>query len=264
MKTRQALTLSVVIPVYNEGAYLAKCLDAIAAQTVMPDQVVIVDNNSTDDSAAVAASYDFVTLVHEAQQGVLFARDAGFAAATGTIICRIDADTILAPDWMATVRSYYEKHPEVAAITGDCTFYDFPFESAFQTVHHFGYYTVQKLIAGTEILWGSNMAITRESWDAVQPYCLCERGVHEDIDLSLQLQNHGYRIARLRSLKAGVSLRRGNLGPREIIDYLKPWPATYWRNKRVLQTALIWLALSFVLVATLPPAAILSAIRTRK
>lgn len=263
MKTRQALTLSVVIPVYNEGAYLAKCLDAIAAQTEMPDQVVVVDNNSTDDSAAVAGRYPFVTLVHEAQQGVLFARDAGFAAATGSIICRIDADTILAPDWMAEVRAYYRDNPDVAAITGDCTFYDFPFQRAFQKVHHFGYYTMQKLVAGTEILWGSNMAITRESWDAVQPYCLRERGIHEDIDLSLQLHRQGHRVVRLRRLQAGVSLRRGNLGPQEIIDYLKPWPATYWRNKLVLQTILIWIMLGLVLAVTLPLAAVLSAVKKK-
>jgi glycosyltransferase involved in cell wall biosynthesis len=95
------LRVSLVIPVYNEESHLRGCLDAIAAQTVQPLEVIVVDNNSNDGTAAIAAAYPFVTLITIARQGVVYARDAGFDAAKGEIIGRIDADTHIAPDWLA-------------------------------------------------------------------------------------------------------------------------------------------------------------------
>ena len=93
--TNKTLTLSIVIPAYNEENYLRACLDSIAAQTVMPDKVIVVDNNSTDKTVALARSYDFVTLVHERQQHQSFAQATGFNLASSDIIGRIDADSIL-------------------------------------------------------------------------------------------------------------------------------------------------------------------------
>jgi len=56
--------ISIIIPAYNEERYLGRCLDAIAAQSVRPYEVIVVDNNSSDDTAKVAQRYPFVTLLH--------------------------------------------------------------------------------------------------------------------------------------------------------------------------------------------------------
>src|SRR5687767_1835934 len=99
MNTR--LRVSLVIPAYNEESHLRACLDAVAAQTVRPFEVIVVDNNSTDTTVAIARSYSFVAVMHESQQGIVYARNAGFNAARGDIIARIDADTHLSPNWIA-------------------------------------------------------------------------------------------------------------------------------------------------------------------
>lgn len=242
---KKALTLSIVIPVYNEANHLKLCLETIAAQTVKPDEVIVVDNNSTDGTAALARSYDFVRLVHEKRQGVLFAARTGFDAAAGDIICRIDADTMLPAVWLAEVQNFFLAHSEVSAVTGNCYFYDFPFRRGFRIAHHGVYYGLQKLVAGTEILWGSNMAIKKSAWQKVAPSCLMRPDIHEDIDLSLHLQKQGLKIQRWPRLAAEVSLRRGDFGPASIIRYLWPWPKTYWANKRYWQAGLI----GFILVA---------------
>jgi cellulose synthase/poly-beta-1,6-N-acetylglucosamine synthase-like glycosyltransferase len=57
------MNVSIVIPVYNEADALAACLEAIAEQTIAPLEVIVVDNNSTDTSAAIAQGFDFVRLV---------------------------------------------------------------------------------------------------------------------------------------------------------------------------------------------------------
>src|SRR6266446_10756886 len=100
----KSLTLTIVIPVFNEQDHLAACLRAIGVQTIRPDEVIVVDNNSTDDSAEIAQQFPFVRLVREKQQGVLFAKNKGFKSAKSDIIGRIDADTILPQRWVQHVK----------------------------------------------------------------------------------------------------------------------------------------------------------------
>src|SRR5688500_17107775 len=99
MIVNKKLRASVVIPVYNEADSLDLCLSAIAAQTTQPFEVIVVDNNSTDTTAEIAASYPFVRLVYESRQGVVHARNTGFNLAQGDIIARIDADTVIESGW---------------------------------------------------------------------------------------------------------------------------------------------------------------------
>src|SRR4051812_35670716 len=104
-------TISIIIPVYNDADHLRACLETIAAQIVPADEVIVVDNNSTDGSAAVARSFPFVRLIHEKQQGICFARNAGFNASTADIIGRIDADSRLPAHWTRHVLTYMEHYP---------------------------------------------------------------------------------------------------------------------------------------------------------
>jgi glycosyltransferase involved in cell wall biosynthesis len=87
--------ISIVIPVYNEAERIAACLESIAAQTVTPLEVIVVDNNSTDATVSIARSFPFVRVITAKCQGVIHARNRGFNAARGEIIGRIDADTRL-------------------------------------------------------------------------------------------------------------------------------------------------------------------------
>src|SRR5207253_642825 len=113
----KTLTLTIVIPVYNEQNHLSACLSAIAAQTVMPDEVIVVDNNSTDSSRDIAKQFPFVRLIKEKKQGVLYAKNRGFAAAGSEIIGRIDADSILPPRWVESVKNFMVDDT-YAALTG--------------------------------------------------------------------------------------------------------------------------------------------------
>ena len=120
-----AFSLSIVIPAYNEENHLRACLDAIARQTVMPDEVIVVDNNSTDKTAEIAREYPFVKVLKEKRQGIVYARNRGFNAANSQFIGRIDSDTRLPRDWVGRVKCFYddEKHLE-EALTGGGYFYN--------------------------------------------------------------------------------------------------------------------------------------------
>src|SRR3982751_3455353 len=133
------MNVSIIIPVYNEEGYLAACLDAVAAQQEKPFEVIVVDNNSTDASHKIAQGYTFVRIIAEKQQGTVFARNAGFEAAKGDILARIDADTRIPKDWVARLTRTFTDEPETAAITGSPMLYDTILPGFFNISQHLVY-----------------------------------------------------------------------------------------------------------------------------
>jgi glycosyltransferase involved in cell wall biosynthesis len=108
--------VSVVIPVYNAEATLPACLGSLEAQTLARDQyeIVVVDNNSQDSSAAIARGMPGVTLLEERRQGAYAARNRGLRAARGRVIAFTDPDCVPAPDWLEAARSSLEDGAIVA------------------------------------------------------------------------------------------------------------------------------------------------------
>src|SRR3954453_20661651 len=89
--------VSVVIPVFDGEAYLAAAIESALAQTYEPVEVIVVDDGSTDGSAAVAARYD-VRMLRQPNRGVSAACNAGVEAARGEMIAFLDADDLWPPD----------------------------------------------------------------------------------------------------------------------------------------------------------------------
>ncbi|MDR2986513.1 MAG: glycosyltransferase, partial [Nocardiopsaceae bacterium] len=105
--------ISVVVPFYNNAALLGDCLASIAAQTYRNLQVVMVDDGSTDGSAAVArdqaAADPRFELISQQNRGPGAARNRGVAAATGEFLAFVDADDLLPPDAYATMLPVLEQ-----------------------------------------------------------------------------------------------------------------------------------------------------------
>ncbi len=258
------LTLSIVIPAHNEENHLKACLEAIKHQTVRPFEVIVVDNNSTDKTAEIAQSYKFVSLITETKQGIAYARNAGFSAARGDLIGRIDADTHLAPDWAEQTLTYMNQHTEIQAITGNCTFYDFPLPRFTRIVHSFFYYHLHALLAGGTILWGSNMVVRKTAWRLVRDHTHIQSNIHEDVDLSIVMHKHKLPIRRARSLVASVSLRRGGVNLRRDYKYLSAWPRTYAVNGLHVKAAMINVLKWFIIIFLALPTLLLSQIQALK
>lgn len=225
---KSALRVSLVLPAYNESAYLRECLEAIAHQTTKPYEVIVVDNNSTDDTVAIARSFPFVKIVHESRQGILHARAAGFNVARGEIIGRIDCDTIIPPDWIQTVRELFAES-DVAALSGTMHYGD----TALQPVINKADLFVRRWLArnfartNTVFLQGASMAIRRDAWHAVRG-SLCSRvDIHEDYDIALHLQELAYKVEFAERLIARVSLRRIDASLAEVLRYSNASPHSY-------------------------------------
>jgi len=103
-------SVGIVIPAYNEEDSIRACVTAAIGQTVPAAEIIVVDNKSTDGTSAIldelVAQHPEVPLRilrQESAQGIIPTRDMGFDAVTSDIIGRIDADTLLEPDWVENV-----------------------------------------------------------------------------------------------------------------------------------------------------------------
>src|SRR3954447_1295253 len=107
--------VSVVIPVFDGEAYLAAAIESALAQTYEPVEVIVVDDGSTDGSAAVAARYD-VRMLRQPNRGVSAAYNAGVEAARGELIAFLDADDLWPADRLAIQVRHLLARPELGFV----------------------------------------------------------------------------------------------------------------------------------------------------
>ena len=111
--------VTVVIPCFDQARYLPAAVASVRAQTCGPVACVVVDDGSTDDTAAVASQLG-TTVLRQANAGVSAARNAGLAAARSDLVVFLDADDMLLPDAVAVEVDAFDRHPGAAAVVGRC------------------------------------------------------------------------------------------------------------------------------------------------
>jgi glycosyltransferase involved in cell wall biosynthesis len=95
--THSRIKISVVIPAYNAERFLPRCLKSVFAQTLKPEEVIVIDDGSTDNTAAVAAELG-ARVFSQTNRGVSVARKLGIQYASGDWIALLDADDLWAPE----------------------------------------------------------------------------------------------------------------------------------------------------------------------
>jgi len=104
-------TVSVVIPAYNAGRTIGKVLDALAAQDVPADEIIVVDDGSTDQTAGVARRHGVKVVATDGGGFAGAARNRGWDEATGSVVVFLDADAVPAPGWGAGLRRALGEYP---------------------------------------------------------------------------------------------------------------------------------------------------------
>jgi glycosyltransferase involved in cell wall biosynthesis len=210
------MKVSLIIPAYNEEGFIGQCLDSVAAQQVAPDEVIVVNNNSTDRTEEIAKKYGNVRVVTEKVQGMIPARNRGFNEAKHEIIARCDADCILPPDWVWRIKQNFTMHPEIDGIAGTAVFYDFPIKNIRPIIAN-SMEQIKKTIGHYSFI-GPCMIIRKKSWLNIKKnICHDERIVHEDVDLSIHLFESGGYLIYDNELVVQISARRLKRKPFEFL-----------------------------------------------
>lgn len=257
--------LSVIVPAYNESAVIRDCLVRLTNQIASIHEVIVVDNNSSDDTRSIVDEFVAVnpkfSVILENEQGLIPARDTGFDTATGDILARIDADTRVGEGWAGAITDFFAAHGELfEGGTGLCSFYDAPFQEKYRRAHE---ELTAQMLARPEVprehnrLFGSNMAITASAWRSIRTATSRREDVFEDLDLALCLKTVGARVGLIPGADATISGRRFRTGPISQFRYCLCDQRTYKihglsRERRRAILTMFLVTLPFYVVMYLP------------
>lgn len=181
-----ATTVTVIIPCRNDGPLLAICLAHLAAQSRPAEQIIVVDNASTDSTAAVCAAAGVRRLFWPVP-GVAGASAHGMDAAGTDILARIDADSRPPRDWLASVEADLHRAGPLSLVTGPGEFYGASRWVCLlgRTLYLGGYFHAVGLLLGHSPVFGSNYAMTADVWEQIGPDTIRDqKNIHDDLDVS--------------------------------------------------------------------------------
>lgn len=201
-------TISVVIPCRNDAVMLGACLQALSVQTRVPDEILVVDNASTDATAQLCRRAG-VRRICEPDVGVAAATFRGLDEARGEWLARLDADSVPPPQWLEDLEAALLDAGEDTAVSGPGDFYGASpvIRWIAKNLYIGGYRWSMQALLGHPPLFGSNYGLHRSLWERLRPDV--HRGlprVHDDLDLSYQFRP-GMDVRWNRQLRVGVSAR---------------------------------------------------------
>jgi GT2 family glycosyltransferase len=223
--------ITVVVPARNAAPFLGECLDALLAQEPRPDEIIVVDDASTDATATVARERGVRLERLQSSRGPGGARNAGVACAAGAVVAFVDADDVVAPGWCAALEAAFAAGAEAAAsrlhrpTTGSLP-QRFAAERAGPRTRRSPWRMATS---------GTQLAVRRDVFARVGGFDELLRG-GEDIDLSLRLNLEGHRLVAVDG--AVVTRReRATLGSmlRQQARWAYWWPTLdeKWRHHKV-------------------------------
>lgn len=224
--------ITVIIPVYNGGHFLERCLAGLRASTYPDFELIVADDASTDDSSAIARRYGARVIRMPRQSGPGAARNAAVKAARGEIVFFVDADVVVAPDAVGRAVEHFRTYPDVAAVFG--SYDDCPAEKNFLSqyknlCHHFVH---QRGHEEASTFWGGCGAMRRAVFLAVGGFDVERFGRPsiEDIELGYRLRAAGERIRLDKDLQG---------------QHLKRWTLASWLRADIRDRAVPWSLLIF-------------------
>lgn len=233
--------ISVVIPSFNDGKYLAKAVDSVKAQTFSNWEIVICDDGSTDGTspeAAEALAAERIRVVrHSTNRGLAATRNTAIRAARAGIIVPLDADDQLPPDALALIAKALAEHPSG----------DFAFGHTREHCWEDGTALVRRLSAGAEfgddgwMPWCGCSPFRVSLWSKVGGYDESElyRRAPEEIDFWMRVAAHKGRGIFIDAVLYDYLRRPGSLGheftPRALTAALNTLskPEARWIDPRV-------------------------------
>jgi hypothetical protein len=189
------MRISAIIPVYNSTNYLRKCLAALAP-AVGPDfEVIVVDDASTDDIAAIVAGGPVRLLRLSRNSGPATARNHAARHATGDVLFFVDADVVVRPDTLSRIRATLTADPTLAAVFG--SYDDQPaapgLVSQYRNLLH--HYVHQTGNSEAFTFWSGCGAIRRVVFEQLDGFDerRFARGL-QDVELGYRLRDAGHRV----------------------------------------------------------------------
>jgi glycosyltransferase involved in cell wall biosynthesis len=203
--------VSVVVPCYNQGHFLAEAVESALTQDYSPLEITVVDDGSTDETSAVARAFAGIRLVRQRNSGTATARNRGFGESRGDYLLFLDADDRLAFDAIPTQVAELEAHPEcgfvwghIRRITAGGGFLDEPPQAIVEADHY------RTLLCHNDIWTPGAILYRRAAFESAGGFEAAAGG-SADLDLNLRiarawpLRSHGRIVLEYREHAASQS-----------------------------------------------------------
>src|SRR5262245_55122084 len=192
--------LSVIVCAHNEARFLPACLHSLLAQTRVPDEILVVNNASTDETRAVAQQIPNVRVVDEPRKGLVVARETGRRTSVGDVLVYLDADCRAPLRWLELIERRFVRDPALISMSGPYRFYDWDWWGRLLIrAYDFTLAPATQLLVkyvlriGT-IFYGGNFAARREALDRIGGFDTSIEFHGEDTNLGRRL----FKIGRVR------------------------------------------------------------------
>ena len=165
--------MTVIVCAHNEARYLAGCLHSLLAQSRRPDEILVINNASTDETGAVAAQIAGIRVVDEPRKGLVIARETGRREATGDVLVYVDADCRAPLMWLDRVERHFLSDRTLLAISAPYRFYDWDWwgrtliRAYDLTLAPATQLLVKRILRIGTIFYGGNFAVRRHALDRI-------------------------------------------------------------------------------------------------
>ena len=213
-----AKKVTLYIPCFNAQSYIADCIKAALKQTYQPDEILVIDDGSTDTTFQLASGFPVKIIRHNGNKGLACARNTALSQAKNDFIASLDVDCVVEPDWLGKLMQHFTDE-SVAGVGGKLV------EKNNQKLvdkwrcvymrQHWG----DKPVVNPRFLFGSNTVFRKNILIKSGMYNTGYRTNYEDCDMSLKIRAQGYKLV-YEPQAVAYHLRSDNLS-----SLLR----TYWR-----------------------------------
>ncbi|MBP9757911.1 MAG: glycosyltransferase family 2 protein [Candidatus Pacebacteria bacterium] len=194
------MQIAIVIPAHNEADYIGPCIESVIRHGAGRfNEIVVVDNASTDGTGEVAARFPGVRVVREDRKGLTRARQTGLEATTAEFVAYMDGDSRLDASWFQKAESLIARYPEAVSWSGPVYYYDAP-SRAWNLTLGLGWWLTAPLmyrLVGYMVL-GGNFMVRRSAVLEIGGFDPNISFYGEDMTLARRLSKVGTTIFRMQ------------------------------------------------------------------
>ena len=228
---RGRLSISVIIPAHNAAEDLPYCLAALLNGSSPPEEIIVIDDGSTDGTVDVAAAYSVTVLSVNGRRGAAYPRNVGARIAKGDLLLFVDADVVVHSETVGQFRAHFEADRDLAALMGsyDETPTCAELLSQYRNLMHC--YTHQVGSRNATTFWTGCGAVRRDVFEQVRGFDEQYQAM-EDVDLGRRLSVLGYRIELNPAIK-GTHRKQWTFGKMVTTDIFHrgiPWTLIILRS----------------------------------
>jgi GT2 family glycosyltransferase len=188
--------ISLYIPAYNAENHIEECLESLLKQSLKPNEILVIDDGSTDDTAAIVKKFTHITLLSQPKNlGLAAARNRGIRESKHKLVASIDSDCVAKFDWLENLFISISEDSNLAGVGGKLIERHQEKLADRWRATHLKQHRGDQFLSDPPFLFGHSTIFRKEALEKIGLYHEPLRTNAEDVELSERLVRAGYKIS---------------------------------------------------------------------